>query len=44
MKVKTCPKLNKCYKVDMVLDKQFDVPELYPILIRQVCEKCKEGK
>lgn len=36
-----CPKWDTCYKKSMVLDKDFDVPALYGIVMRDVCEKCE---
>jgi hypothetical protein len=36
-----CPKVDECYKLRMVLDKDFP-EELYAVLkkMREVCEKC----
>jgi hypothetical protein len=36
-----CLELNTCPKVRVVLDKGYDVLELYSAVIRKVCEKCK---
>ena len=38
----TCSKLNTCYKIQMVLDKDLNFAELYAKAIRQVCAKCSE--
>ena len=39
-----CPKWATCYKVLMVLDKDFDDPNLYSIVMRGICEKCEENE
>jgi len=38
----TSPKLNTCYKVQMVLDKDLAGDWQYAQVIRSVCKKCKE--
>ena len=38
-----CSKLDFCPKVQMVLDKAYDVQELYAIKINEVCERCSEN-
>ena len=42
MQATSCPNLNTCPKIRVVLDKGYDVPELYAVVIREVCRKCKE--
>jgi hypothetical protein len=39
-----CPKWKDCPKKAMVLDKDYDVLELYRIAMRKVCEKCEENQ
>jgi hypothetical protein len=42
-KVKMCPKINDCYKIKMILDK--DMCDFqYATCIREVCEICRERK
>jgi len=40
---KVCPKADKCEKLGIVLDKDFEI-QLYPIVMNTVCDKCKENK
>ena len=40
--IKVCRHINYCPKVEMILDKQYDVPELYAKVIEEVCARCKE--
>ena len=39
-----CPKADKCEKIKMVLDKDYGVIQLYPIVMNDICEKCEENK
>ena len=43
MKPEDCPKLNECYKVKMVLDKDL-LDFQYAEAIRAVCANCSEVK
>jgi hypothetical protein len=40
--MKICPKVDTCYKLKMVLDKDYDVIQLYPMVMNDVCDKCEE--
>ena len=42
MKPEDCPKLNECYKVKMILDKDL-LDFQYAEAIRAVCAKCDEN-
>lgn len=42
-KYKVCPKADTCEKLNMVLDKDFEI-ELYPVEMQSVCDKCEEVK
>ena len=39
-----CPKINSCYKIAMILDKDLAFDWLYAKVIKTVCDKCKGGK
>ncbi len=43
MKAEDCPKLDGCYKVNMILDKDL-LDFQYAEAIRTVCSKCTEVK
>jgi len=43
MKVKVCPKINDCYKIKMILDKDM-LDFQYATCIREVCQICVERK
>ena len=43
MKPEDCPKLNECYKVKMILDKDL-LDFQYAEAIRAVCANCSEGQ
>ena len=44
MKAEDCPNINTCYKVKMVLDKDFPADAFYVVLIREVCALCESKK
>ena len=41
MKVKVCPRINDCYKIKMIMDKDM-LDAQYTQCIREVCQICKE--
>jgi hypothetical protein len=43
-KVKMCPKINTCYKIKIILDKDLAGDWQYALCMRQVCQICKERK
>lgn len=38
---KPCPKIDDCWKVKIVLDKQYDAEGLYGMVIKEVCKRCQ---
>lgn len=40
MEAKKCPKLDDCYKIKMVLDKELAGDWQYAEAIKAVCDKC----
>ncbi len=42
MKAEDCPKLNECYKVKMILDK--DILDFQTAEVRAVCAGCSEAE
>jgi len=43
MTIKLCPKINDCYKIKMILDKDM-LDSQYAESIKSVCKICKERK
>jgi len=37
-----CALIDGCQKIQLILDKGFDVQDLYPAFIQQACDNCKE--
>jgi len=37
---RVCPGKEKCEKIAAVLDQQFEVPAMYPLLINKTCLEC----
>jgi hypothetical protein len=40
----TCPKIDDCYKVSMVFDKDYSFDWQYASALKQVCHNCLTGK